>query len=498
MKIATFALALVILATPFAKAAAAQAGVVPLTDSGKGMTCHYYAANALLAWSRGGGDWADAAGVRSGERAFATQTVSMSKSPQTVEFDLTPLAGEWAAGTVPVGQIFLRALKGGRSGIVNFITREHSNSANHPLLRIEWNDGSRAQFSPTADTHFACPTHKSLGARQVLQVGGDYAAVLIFPFQARPGQRVVRATLLLVSDKQYGGGATVGVFRPDPPADERAKVRPGIAERFVGDSDLESHPAVVFTERFERLDWRGAWSDIDRNGDAETVSADSSNKFVALDGKALRVRVKAGKRLGLSMHQRFAKLAGGEPEEIYFRYYLRFGEDWDPVATGGKLPGLAGTYERAGWGGRKPDGTNGWSARGAFFQLLKSEPEFNQFRGIGSYVYHVDGASEYGDPVGWNLGPTGMMQKNRWYSIEQYVKLNTPGASDGILRAWIDGRLAYERTDLRYRSVPDLRIESVWMNVFHGGTAKAPADLSVYIDSIVVAREYIGPSGGPR
>lgn len=496
MKIANFAFAVAILAASFANAEEAQAGVVPLTDSAKGMTCHYYAASALLAWSRRGGDWADAAGNRSGERAYAQQTVSMSKNPQTVEFDLSSLAGEWAAGTIPVGQLFLRPLKGGRSGIVNFITREHPDTAKHPVLAIEWDDGSRSQLSPSADTHFACPTHRSLGNRRTLQVGGDYAAVLIFPFQARPGQRVVRATLSLVSDKQYGGGTIVGVFRPDPPANERAKVQPGIASEFVGDSALESHPAVVFTERFEQRGWRDAWSDIDRNGDAETVSADSSNKFVALDGKALRVRVKAGKRLGLSMHQRFAKLAGGEPEEIYFRYYLRFGDDWDPIATGGKLPGLAGTYERAGWGGRKPDGTNGWSARGTFFQLLKSEPEFNQFRGIGSYIYHVDGASEYGDPVGWNLGPTGMLQKNRWYSIEQYVKLNSPGSADGVLRAWIDGRLAYERTDLRYRSVPDLRIESVWMNVYHGGIAKAPADLTLYIDNLVVARDYIGPAGG--
>ncbi|MBL8445223.1 MAG: hypothetical protein JNK52_14330 [Zoogloeaceae bacterium] len=491
----TFACVYVLTASVIAYTAEADAGV-PLTDSGKGMTCHYYAANALLAWRQRGGDWTDADGERGGEHAYATQTVSMSNVLQTIEFDLTALAGEWMEKAAGAGTIYLRAIKGGRAGIVNFITREHPDSAAHPLLKIEWDDGSRSELRPSADTHFACPTHRSLGNRQTLQVGGDYAAALVFPFQTRPGRQVKRATLVLTSNKQYSGGTAIGAFRLDTPEDEHAEVRAGIAAKFVGDSGVEAHPAVVFAERFERRDWRGAWSDIDQNGDAEPVSTDSSNKFAMLDGQALRVRVRAGQRLGLSMHQRFAKLAGGEPEEIYFRYYLRFGEDWDPVATGGKLPGLAGTYERAGWGGRKPDGSNGWSARGAFFQLLTSEPDFNEFRAIGSYVYHVDGASEYGDPVGWNLGPTGMLQKNRWYSIEQHVKLNTPGAADGVLRAWIDGRLAYERTDLRYRSVPDLRIESVWMNVYHGGIAKAPADLTLYIDNLVVAHEYIGPAGG--
>lgn len=468
---------------------------VPLTDGSDGMTCHYYAANSMLAWRQPGGDWGDATGGRSDASPYSKQVVSPAKALQGVEFDITSLANDWVAGKATPGALYLRGLEGGRSGIVNFLSREHENGTAHPELLLDWDDSTRSRLRPSADTYFACPTHKSLGSRKIFQVGGSYGAALVFPFEARAGQRVKRAVLRLASDKQYSGGATVGVFSLALPVDSNAEVRTGIAAGFARDAGIESHPSVVFAERFEGWRWQSDWQDVDPNGNAETVSSDSGNKFAVLDGKALRVKVKARSRLGLSMHQRFSKLKGGEPEEIYFRYYLRFGADWDPVATGGKLPGLAGTYERAGWGGRKPDGTNGWSARGAFFQLLKNAPEFGPFRSIGSYVYHMDGASEYGDPVGWNLGPTGLLEKNRWYSIEQYVKLNRPGTADGVLRAWIDGRLAYERTNLRYRSVPDLRIESVWMNVYHGGIAKAPADLTLYIDNVVIAREYIGPSG---
>lgn len=49
-----------------------------------------------------------------------------------------------------------------------------------------------------------------------------------------------------------------------------------------------------------------------------------------------------------------------------------------------------------------------------------------------------------------------------------------------------------------YRTVPKIKIESMWMNVYHGGTADAPTDLTLYIDNVVVARRYIGPFGGPE
>ncbi len=109
------------------------------------------------------------------------------------------------------------------------------------------------------------------------------------------------------------------------------------------------------------------------------------------------------------------------------------------------------------------------------------------------YAYTASNMSNSGQVWGWNLGPTGRLTRNRWYSIEQYLKLNTPGQTNGVLRAWIDGQLAFERTDLHWRDVTTLKIESVWLNVFHGGTARTDRDLTLYMDNLVVARRYIGP-----
>ena len=114
---------------------------------------------------------------------------------------------------------------------------------------------------------------------------------------------------------------------------------------------------------------------------------------------------------------------------------------------------------------------------------------------IGTYCYHADMKGQYGDNFIWQDGYRGYLENNRWYCVEHYVKLNTPEKKDGILRGWIDGRPAFEKTDLRYRLVDKLRIEQVWMNIYHGGKKPSPYDQHAFIDNVVIASSYIGPMG---
>ena len=53
-------------------------------------------------------------------------------------------------------------------------------------------------------------------------------------------------------------------------------------------------------------------------------------------------------------------------------------------------------------------------------------------------------------------------------------------------------------SDLHVRDLPDLRIESLCLNIYHGGTTPAAQDMSLYIDNLVIARRYIGPYQAPR
>ena len=290
-------------------------------------------------------------------------------------------------------------------------------------------------------------------------------------------------------------------FKTDPrkilsgeesPADLAVPSGAGLAGRYPQDRGIESDPDVVFATGFESEDWLSAWSYAQWNPRSyRTIAAAPALGFDTLVGKALEVVLFKGESMGLNMLYKFKQETGEEPEEIYFRYYLRFGRDWRPNVDGGKLPGIAGTYNKAGWGGRRSDGYNGWSMRGAFGLIGKQGAEPGHTP-VSTYAYHAY-AGANGQHWRWSLAGSGALARERWYCIEQYVKMNSPRWDDGVMRVWIDGELALDRRSVRFRHVERLKVDRIWMNVYHGGRTKSPRDMHLFIDNVVVARRYIGP-----
>ena len=262
-------------------------------------------------------------------------------------------------------------------------------------------------------------------------------------------------------------------------------IRRGLAAKYTGDEGIEKDPDVIIFTDFESDEWYKYWS-VARRKTVRVVNENKERSFQPLQNKALQIKVHKGEHYGASIEYNFKDKMGSEPEEIYFRYYLRFGSDWNP-RRGGKLPGISGTYSRGGWGGRPSNGRNGWSARGQFRGQKEGKTP------IGFYCYHADMRGRYGSAWIWQRDKLGFLENNRWYCIEQYVQMNTPGKNDGILRGWVDGRLAFEKTDVRMRDVPDLKIECIWINIYHGGTWTAESDDHLFIDNVVIAERYIGP-----
>jgi hypothetical protein len=474
---------------------AAAAAAAPFDDSGGGVTCRYYASDARLAWEHSGGDWVDALGVAQGPAPFAQTTVDARAGLQKVEIDVTPLGVAWVDGSIPAGTLLLRSLTGARSGTVNIVSREVGRDG--PRLVVTWDDGRRDSLAASADTYMACPTHRSLGRENLVKVGASESTLLGFPWTQRSGREIKSLVLELHSPKQYGRGVEVGVFGPRlPGAAAVAATQAGLSDGLVADAGLAGRADVLYVEDFEGSGWRTLVSDPATQDSLSVVETDRAENFSALSGRALRVTVRKGTRQALNHQIRFSELPGGEPDAAYFRYHLRLGKHWDPMVDGGKMPGFAGTYGQAGWGQRRVNGSNGWSARGAFFR--HRGPASSRERIFGTYAYTAATDSELGDMWGWNLGPTGRLQKQRWYAIEQFVQLNTPGLSDGVLSVWIDGVLAFSKKDIRFRDTAALKVESVWLNVYHGGVEKADRDLTLYIDNLVIARRYIGPGRFPR
>lgn len=203
---------------------------------------------------------------------------------------------------------------------------------------------------------------------------------------------------------------------------------------------------------------------------------------------ALRVTIESGSHNGADFRLNLRETAGNEPEQLYFRYFLRLDPDWAPE-LGGKLPGFSGIYGKSGLGGHPslPDDP-GWSAR-----LMFSPTQDGDSRTpLGYYVYHLGQEQKYGDGLQWN--EAGKLNPGEWYCLEGEVELNTPGLADGALRAWVDGTPAFDDAGLEFRrpQEPEIRIDSFWFNVFYGGKGVPERDLGLTIDEVVVDTKRIG------
>lgn len=263
----------------------------------------------------------------------------------------------------------------------------------------------------------------------------------------------------------------------------------GVAAEPAGDAVSDSGQAgVLLSCDFETKTWWRSWGMDEPPRNTTLVGSDQAFSGA---GNSLQVTVPRGQHMGTSFLYRFAEQLGREPEEIYLRYYLKFDEDWAQATSGGKLPGISGTYGRAGWGGRPVDGRDGWSARGLFRSRHGDDRT-----SIGFYCYHADMKGRYGSH--YVFQPS--LEHGRWYCVEMACRLNTPspddgqGQRDGVLRGWIDGELAFEKTDIRFRDVESLKIEAIWMNVYHGGARPVPADdIHLYLDNVVISERPVGP-----
>jgi polysaccharide lyase-like protein len=471
----------------------AEPGFIAPHDGPAGMTCELYDAALNVRWTPRVPDWIDARGKANGAAPFAARTFD----PETVtlEFDVTKaLASD--ARRVP-GTLLLRGASP-PGGTQVFASREHPDASKRPRLTLRLTSGRLLTIAPDADTVIDCTTSNSLGARSTFAVGPNRSSIVRFALPEGLSGNIESAKLELHPVNASGTGV-VSIYAlaipvaPAIPSSDR-----GIAADYPHDRGLDGLPEILFTEQFESADWARRWSIFDFRSRAERTGDDEQLGFEPLSGHALRVTIAKGATLGLDLRYRLGNRQRAEPEEAYFRYYLRFGDDWGSDVDGGKLPGLSGTYGRAGWGGRDPDGYNGWNMRMSFAPRPPPGHPGRNLTAVGTEAVlprqRTPAFPENSKPRWpWSNGFKGILEKGRWYCIEQHVQLNTPGKADGQFQAWVDGALAIDRRGLEYRYGKNLRIEEIWLNVYHGGNEPAATEQHLYIDGVVVASRYIGP-----
>lgn len=180
--------------------------------------------------------------------------------------------------------------------------------------------------------------------------------------------------------------------------------------------------------------------------------------------------------------QLYLPLTAGPTDMLYLRYYVRFPRGFDFV-KGGKLPGLYGGTVTS--GRRIPNGEDGLSTR------------YMWRRGGDAEVYaYLPTSVEHGTSLGrgaWRW-PTG-----RWACVEQAVRLNTPGRSDGTIDVSIDGRRALHSGGLEFRTASRLGIDGIFFSTFFGGSDPSWATpRGQYVDfaDFAVSTRPIGPLRG--
>ncbi len=247
---------------------------------------------------------------------------------------------------------------------------------------------------------------------------------------------------------------------------------------------------IILYEDFENSEWwkAGHWSDRHEKRMVQAPLNTSLSSTAFRGNRSLRVFSPKGSHDGTRFDFFLNDLVKPVPEELYFRYYVRFGDTWKSLKGGGKMPGFMSVPEIK--AGEASDGTNGWSMSGSYTPPPSGYNSDTQTR-MAWYSYHADMTGDYGKTVYWSNGNK-YLTRGRWHCVEGYVKVNSVGSKNGVTRGWIDGSLVEETTDWRMRTVSGWPIADFRFIVYHGGANVAPQNMDVFFDNLVLAKSRVG------
>lgn len=248
---------------------------------------------------------------------------------------------------------------------------------------------------------------------------------------------------------------------------------------------FNNKPKIIWSSEFDSLNWLNEWDPPDYGmfglNNVEIVQ-DPSGVFKSV----LRVHYPKGsatpslsekENSPLGGVQFYSKLSEAK-DSLHLRYYARFADNFLFV-KGGKLPGLFGGKFVS--GGKIPDGTNGFSTR-----LMWGHG------GLGSIYAYLPTSVDFGTEIGYD---NWKFKRGQWYSIEQKIKLNTPGKQNGVIQVWIDEELVVDEEHIVFRTVEDLKIEGIFFSTFFGGgdlSSSTPRDTYIDFANFAVSEDYIG------
>ena len=295
-----------------------------------------------------------------------------------------------------------------------------------------------------------------------------------------------------------------------PPALTALPEHAGLAARYPHDEGVRNDASVVFADDVETsvgeliptgfaVDHGPAWNNRwDRAFGGVRITRDP--RHVHSGKQAMEFSSDKPASLGVR------KYLSEAVDRLFLRYYLKY-DDAFPGAhhVGGTMAARASGVPDTN-AGVKPDGTSQFDV---VLDLWSFDRSVRTPGHLVAYVYHMDQQHQWGEqfyPSGRTrpatngeqriFGPTFLPREDivpalgRWYCHEFMVQANTPGQRNGRVAFWVDGRLAADFPNLRFRTVSSLKIGRVGLALYE---TRNNGLHRVWIDDVVAATEYIGP-----
>ncbi len=464
-----------------------------------------------LPWKNVGGDWVDAAGTSQGIAPY---------------FTLSPTTGEVGKIQADVSSLFRQdtrmLLRGVGTETCVFVARGAGQSG--PVVIYD-TPGGKVISPCIADAECNPSTDYELGDNPTFSVSSADGVYIAFP--EAPADWA-KATLELTISKEWTGGKINGFkfawgglppmsnptetlsLKGDPrvffETADFTDIPPWLQHQIFGDP---THSLALDTYKQKNL-----VKDEDGNTVLQLTFDPHLNGCLAAtipfpngdeaDEAAVEFEMRFMPDMLVGLRQGFKCFAGfrsaTKPDDAYFC-----------AVNPGTQVGRFGTL-LAGNGGAKSHGNDGWSTR--FDMSMSPAPDHPMYGHFGpyQYVYWPEQADFYGDPHLWN-GAGFTPRAGEWHRYTTHLKVNscvgTVFQRDASIAMWIDGALAHRWDNFYLRNTDDplimhapynvqegktydvrskLRIGSVWLNAYHGGTALPLARCSYQIRNLRVAK----------
>lgn len=308
--------------------------------------------------------------------------------------------------------------------------------------------------------------------------------------------RVIPVALILSTGLVFA--QTVSPSPTDRTATSPLPHGPGIAQAYPADRGVDLHPSVIFSDDFEDPGYRERWDSVRDDDQAVLSLVPPTPADPRLGRHALRVTATLGRNTGGGLTQWFKSA-----DRVFVRFYVRFDAACDYVhhfVTLRANRGLQGQERWSGFGGAglRPQGDERFST------ALEPWGNWARWPAPGQWNFYSYWQEMTVSPDGqyWGNGFRPESQPNilrdQWICAEFMLQHNTPGQPDGEQAFWIDGELRGHWTGFNWRKTATLQANALTLESYVTDRWTQNPTNIVDFDNLVIAREYIGPSGEVR